>query len=101
MSDKRQEKTGALGAAAGKPFVTRVELPCGGTRLVGVAAAARWLGCSRQALGQVARGTGFYPGGKLEARARNEFPGLFVIEGPCQVGAGLVCNEKMGEKDHE
>lgn len=60
-----------------KPHVARVEMPDGKVRLIGTAAAARWLGCSRQALGQIARGTMFPGTEKLEARARDAFPGLF------------------------
>ena len=62
--------------SAAKPHVARVVLPDGTVRLVGVSAAARWLGCSQQALGQVVRGR-IFCGVRFEARARAEFPGLF------------------------
>lgn len=59
-----------------KPHVERVVLGDGTVRLYGVSAAARWLGCSQNALSQVARGM---PGRgeRLANRARVEFPELF------------------------
>jgi hypothetical protein len=59
-----------------KPHVVRVEMPGGTVRLIGVTDAAAWLGCSRQALTQIARGKVFCTG-TLEARAREAFPELF------------------------
>lgn len=61
-----------------KPHVARVVLPDGTIRLIGVSAAARWLGCSPQALSQIARGTAFQGAEKLEMRAREDFSGLFA-----------------------
>lgn len=61
---------------ADKPFVGRMDLPDGSVRLVGVSAAAAWLGVSASALSQAARGKVFY-GTKFDVRARAEFPGLF------------------------
>lgn len=59
-----------------KPHVARVELPDGTVRLIGVCAAAKFLGCTAQALGLVAKGV---PGRgvRLRNRAMAEFPGLF------------------------
>jgi hypothetical protein len=72
--EKRAEKRSA--AAADKPAVCRMILPDGSVRLIGVSAAARWLGCSTPALSQIARGKAFYAG-TLEQKARIEFPELF------------------------
>lgn len=60
-----------------KPTVLRVKLPNGSIRFIGITEAARWLGCTQQALGQIARGKEFYRG-PLYHRARAEFPELFV-----------------------
>lgn len=63
---------------AAKPHVARVELPDGRIRLVGVSDAARWLGCTQQALSAVAKGIPDR-GERLRRRAMAEFPGLFSI----------------------
>lgn len=81
MQEKDNEKgAAALAGVVPKPHVVRVELPGGGVRLIGLVAAARWLGCSAPALGMVARGV---PGRgeRLALRAREEFPGLFGDDG--------------------
>ena len=60
-----------------KPFTARVAMPDGRARLIGVSAAAAWLGCTRQCLSQMARGTNGYVTAELYERARREFPVLF------------------------
>lgn len=61
-----------------KPHAMRVTLPDGQVRLIGVSAAAKWMGCSRQVLSQMARGTEIYVTQALKDRARKEFPELFT-----------------------
>lgn len=81
MQEKNNEKgAAALAGAGAKPHVVRVELPDGQLRLIGLVAAARWLGCSSPALGMVVRGV---PGRgeRLAIRAREEFPELFGDDG--------------------
>lgn len=68
----------ATGDAATKPAVMRVQLPCGKIRLYNVSEAARWLGCSRQCLSQMAHGTHKYVSQELLDRAKSEFPKLFA-----------------------
>lgn len=62
-------------AADVKPVVERVEA---GGRVIyfGIAAAARYLHCTPQALGQLVRGKPFYKG-PLYHRARAAYPELF------------------------
>lgn len=69
-SGRRVEDTGS------KPQPMRFDLPGGGVHLVGISAAARWLGCSASALNAVVRGV---PGRgtRLLNRAKAEFPQLF------------------------
>lgn len=59
-----------------KPQPMRFVLPNGSLHLVGISAAARWLGCSASALNAVVRGV---PGRgtRLLNRAKAEFPQLF------------------------
>lgn len=71
-SDKPPEQ-----ARTDKPKTGRMELPDGTVRLIGVSAAARWLGCKASSLSQIAKGKSFYSG-TLEQRARVEFPKLFA-----------------------
>jgi len=59
-----------------KPQPMRVVLPNGSLHLVGISAAARWLGCSQSALYAVVRGVP-NRGTRLLNRARAEFPQLF------------------------
>jgi hypothetical protein len=59
-----------------KPQVARVVLPDGTVRYLGLAAAARWLGCSYGGLAMAVRGIP-HRGERLRQRAREEFPGLF------------------------
>ena len=65
--------------ASPKPFVQRVQRPDGSVLLVGVSAAARWLGVKQPTLSQLARGTNAFPI-TWEKRARTEFPELFAKE---------------------
>lgn len=62
--------------SAPKPFVSRVLRPDGSVFLVGVTAAARWMGVKQPALSQLARGKNAFPI-TWEQRARTEFPELF------------------------
>lgn len=68
---KLQEKSGNP-----KPFVCRVPLPDGTVRLIGVSAAAKWLGVKQPTLSAVCRGTNGVPV-SWAGRAREEFPQLF------------------------
>lgn len=63
-----------------KPHVGRVDFPDGSFRLVGVCAAARYLGCTAQALQMAVKGIEGR-GTRILNRAREEFPGLFAGEG--------------------
>lgn len=65
-----------VNCAAPKPYVQRVTRPDGSVVLVGVSAAARWLGVKQPTLSQLARGKNAFVI-RWEARARAEFPGLF------------------------
>jgi hypothetical protein len=79
MNDKQDIKTKRVAGTPDqpKPFTTRVKIPGRKDRLIGVSDAARWLGCSRQCLGQMAQGTNGYVTQALLDRARAEFPELF------------------------
>lgn len=76
-----------------KPFVTRVVMPDGKVRLIGVTEAARWMGVKQPALSTLAHGRNAFPI-SWEHRAREEFPGLFenpTVEaagGPAAAGGG-------------
>lgn len=70
--------------AVPKPFVERVTLRNGSTKLHGVSAAARWLGVTPASLSALARGVNAIPI-TWEQRARAEFPELFgVSQEGCQ-----------------
>lgn len=79
MNDMRDTKTKRTAGTPDlpKPFTTRVKIPGRQDRLIGVSEAARWLGCSRQCLGQMAHGKNLYVTPALIERARKEFPELF------------------------
>lgn len=62
--------------SAMKPCVARVDLPDGRVRLIGVCAAARWLGVSQPALSALAMRKNAFPI-TWEDRARAEFPEFF------------------------
>lgn len=61
-----------------KPEILSVT--CNGKRrLVGVSAAAKWLGCTSQALGQIIRGDPFFASkdAPLPRRVKEAYPELF------------------------
>ena len=59
-----------------KPFVARVDLPMGKIRLIGVVAAAKWLGCAPHSLSSAVKGV---PGrgNRLRSMALQHFPDWF------------------------
>jgi hypothetical protein len=75
-NDSSDTEEGQDISALPKPAVMRVTMPDGRVRLLGVSAAARWLGVTDAALSALARGVNGIPI-TWEARAREEFPGLF------------------------
>ena len=76
-NDGKNETGNAAEGQKPKPWTARVTQPDGKPRLIGVVAAANWLGCSAPCLGQMARGTNGYVSAALYERARREFPVLF------------------------
>ena len=71
----KNQTIGTVARKGKKPFVARVDTP-NGVRLIGVCAAAKWLGCSSHGLAAAAKGI---PGrgNRLASMARMHFPELF------------------------